>query len=119
MKKIVLILHSLVFPLLFVAASFGQSTFERYAEQLPGFQLTLETRTDDASQAPHQLLSESLLELLIRRARPDTISRVYECSPSFHHEWASTMMLKSLPVALRTAATASRSASGPPARRIL
>ncbi len=62
MKKIVLILHSLVFPLLFVAASFGQSTFERYAERLPGFQLTLETRTDDASQAPHQLLSETLLE---------------------------------------------------------
>lgn len=62
MKRIAITFLSLVSLIAVTGAASAQSAFERYASKLSGFQLELQTRTEDPSQAPHQLFSEELLE---------------------------------------------------------
>lgn len=79
-----------------VAFSLGsvtaQSTFQRYASELPGFQLDLRSRTEDASEAPHELFKPNFLEesgfkqyseWSVRTAgQPAMISHVFETTSS-------------------------------------
>ena len=62
MKRIALVFISLVSLVAASGSVSAQSAFRQYAPKLSGFQLDLQTRTEDPSQAPHQFFSQNLLE---------------------------------------------------------
>ncbi len=70
----------------------AQAAFERYASELPGFQLELQQRVKEPSEAPHGLFSADLLEesgltsfsswKLRRSGKATMVGRVFETNSS-------------------------------------